>query len=251
MRVRYAFVQYPYGAWAWLCVFCAMLCDCVLPTGRGVRPKFILELVRYIFRVCTCGTVFGLDNLSSVSCMCMYVRRSACAARALYHSREYVCACVVQYMTWAAWAACVVYMTARACTYVLCLYHLHSVLAWTAGAMHRFRKPATCTGLHRLCLGLRAWARTLYLYTYSCTDCAQARVFGLARCTRTRTVLWHGQPGQCTFRARVHELARCTCTRTAFGMDSRGDAPIARWSSCLDSHAVLVELPVQYLAWIA
>ena len=37
-------------------------------------------------------------------------------------------------------------------------------------------------------------------------------------------------------------------TRTAFGMDSRGDTQIARWSTCLDLHAVLV--PVQYLAWI-
>ena len=46
---------------------------CVLPTGRGVRPEFIPELVRYIFRVCTHGTVFGLDSPSSVSCMCMCV----------------------------------------------------------------------------------------------------------------------------------------------------------------------------------
>ena len=52
---------------------------CVLPTGRSVRSEFVMELVRYIFRVCACGTVFGLDSPSSVSCMCMYmcVRRSA------------------------------------------------------------------------------------------------------------------------------------------------------------------------------
>ena len=39
------------------------------------------------FRVCTYGTVFGLDSASCVSCMCVCVRvwRSACAARALYH----------------------------------------------------------------------------------------------------------------------------------------------------------------------
>ena len=60
---------------------------CVFPTGRGVRPEFIPELVRYIFRVCTCRTVIGLDSPSSVSCMCcVCVRRSACAAQALYHS---------------------------------------------------------------------------------------------------------------------------------------------------------------------
>ena len=46
---------------------------CVLPTGRGVRPELILELVS-TFRVCTCRTVFGLDSASrSVSCMCMCV----------------------------------------------------------------------------------------------------------------------------------------------------------------------------------
>ena len=41
--------------------------------SRDVRSEFILELVRYMFRVCTRGTVFGLDNPSSVSCMCMCV----------------------------------------------------------------------------------------------------------------------------------------------------------------------------------
>ena len=80
-----------------------------------------------------------------------HVQTERCTTR-----REYVYACVEQYMAWAAWAACVVYMSACACTYVLCLYHLHSILAWTAGAMHRFRKPAECTGMHRLCLDSRA-----------------------------------------------------------------------------------------------
>ena len=51
----------------------------------------------------------------------------------------------------------------------------------------------------------RAWARTLYLYSY--------RIF-------------HGQPRWCTDRtmASVFGLARCTCTRTVFGMDSQGDS---------------------------
>ena len=40
------------------------------------------------FHVCTYGTVFGLGNASSVSCMCVCVRvwRSSCEARALYRS---------------------------------------------------------------------------------------------------------------------------------------------------------------------
>ena len=53
--------------------------------------------------VCTHGTVFGLGSASSVSCMCVCVfvhsgRRvqlERCTTR-----REYVYACVVQYMTW-------------------------------------------------------------------------------------------------------------------------------------------------------
>ena len=55
-------------------VFFVRCCAAVysLP-GRGGRSEFILELVRYIFRVCTCGTVFSLDSPSSVSCMCMCV----------------------------------------------------------------------------------------------------------------------------------------------------------------------------------
>ena len=78
------------------------------------------------FHVCTCGTVFGLGGASSVSCMCVCVRRSACATRALYHSPcVRVCVrCTVYGMV--AWAACVVYMSVT-CTYVLCVYHLNSV----------------------------------------------------------------------------------------------------------------------------
>ena len=55
-------------------VFSVRCCATVysLP-GWGVRSKIILELMRYIFRVCTCGTVFSLDSPSSVSCMCTCV----------------------------------------------------------------------------------------------------------------------------------------------------------------------------------
>ena len=41
VRVRYACVKYLYGAWA----------CCVLPTGQGVRPELIMELVCYISHV--------------------------------------------------------------------------------------------------------------------------------------------------------------------------------------------------------
>ena len=51
------------------------------------------------FYVCTCGTVFGLGSASSVSCICVcvyggrHVKPEHCTTR-----REYVHACVVQYM---------------------------------------------------------------------------------------------------------------------------------------------------------
>ena len=60
---------------------------CVLPTGRGVRPEFILGLVRYIFasvRAVRC-LAWAVRAVYLV-CVCARVRRSARAARALYHS---------------------------------------------------------------------------------------------------------------------------------------------------------------------
>ena len=42
VRVRYACVQYLYGAWAWAAYSLV---------GQGVRPELILELVCYISRV--------------------------------------------------------------------------------------------------------------------------------------------------------------------------------------------------------
>ena len=99
----------------------------VLPTGRGARPKFILGLVGYIFacvRAVRC-LAWAVRAVYLV-CVCVCVRRSACAARALYHSPSVrVCVrCTVYGMV--AWAACVVYMSVT-CTYVLCVYHLNTV----------------------------------------------------------------------------------------------------------------------------
>ena len=62
--------------------------------GRDVRSEFVLELVRYILRVCARGKAY----VRAVRCsvweaeavyfvrVCVYVRRSACTARAFYHS---------------------------------------------------------------------------------------------------------------------------------------------------------------------
>ena len=54
----------------------------------GVHGQNLYWACALHFRVCTYGTVFGLGNASSVFriCVCVYVRRSSCAARALYHS---------------------------------------------------------------------------------------------------------------------------------------------------------------------
>ena len=45
---------------------------CVLLTGRGVRPEFLLACALHL-HVCTYGTLFGLGSASSVSCMCVCV----------------------------------------------------------------------------------------------------------------------------------------------------------------------------------
>ena len=49
--------------------------------GRDVRSEFRVELVRYMFCVCTCGTVFGLDSPSRVyfTCMCVYTAVGMCS----------------------------------------------------------------------------------------------------------------------------------------------------------------------------
>ena len=80
--------------------------------------------------------------------------------------------------------ACVFYMSACTCTYVLCLYRLYSVLTWTARTMY----------LSFLCLCLHVRTVLVLLHSVYCasTPC---------------TVFWHGQRGQCTYFARA-----CTCT---------------------------------------
>ena len=54
----------------------------------GVYGQNVYWACALHFHVCTYGTVFGLGNASSVSCMCVCVRvwRSSCEARALYYS---------------------------------------------------------------------------------------------------------------------------------------------------------------------
>ena len=219
-------VQYPYGARHGRVFFCAVLCGCVLPTGRGVRSEFILKLVRYIFRVCTCGTVFGLNSPAVyLLCVCVDVRGLACAARALYNSSGVrVCVrCTVFGMGSLGGVRSLHRVLVLARTYCACTVFWHG----KQGRCTDLRKPAACTGMdspgdepiglsptcssshavlvyvpfngmdslsnipivpacvsshavlvsilhlartagvmHRSRDGLRAWTRTLYLYTY-------------------------------------------------------------------------------------
>ena len=177
VRVRYACVQYPYGTRAWPCVFSAVLCGCVLPIRSGCKVRtYTGACALHVPRV---YAWYGVRLGQPKQCIlyvyvCMYggrhVQLERCTTR-----REYVYVSVVQYMAWAAWAACVIYMGVCACTYVLCLYHLHSVSAWIAWAMYRFAYTRvlervlgwTAWAMHRLRLGPHARARTLYLYTDS------------------------------------------------------------------------------------
>ena len=140
--MRYACVQYstrtgpehglrtPYGAG---CTARIYIGACALHFSR--------VYVRYGFRL-------GQSEQCNLYVhVCVYggrhVQPERCTTR-----REYVCACVVQYMAWTAWAVCVVYTSACACTYVLCLYHLHSVL-YTCTVFWR-GQPGQCTYLARV-----------------------------------------------------------------------------------------------------
>ena len=184
VRVRCACVQYPYGAWAWTdlpCLFvrASAVRMCTVPEldlgmaayslPGGVYRQNLYWACALHFRVCTCGTVFGLGSASSVSCMCVCVRRSACAARALYHSPCVRVCMRVLYSIWhgslsgvrsihesylhvctmrepleqcLAWLVRAMYLSCS-CLYcaciiaqcVLCLYPLYSVLAWPARGM--------------------------------------------------------------------------------------------------------------------
>ena len=78
--------------------------------------------------------------------VCMYGGRHVQSERCITR-RECVYACNVQYMAWAAWVACVVYMSTCACTYVQCLCHLDSVLTCAAWRCTDLSKPAACTGM--------------------------------------------------------------------------------------------------------
>ena len=162
--MRYARVQHPYGAWAEPCAFCVVLCGCVLPIRAGCAVIIYTEACALHFPrvcmrygVCAFGTVFGLGSPSSVYCTCMRV----CTAVGMCSPS------VVPLVVSTCMCACIVYSMGslggvRSVHECLCLYVrtvLVKCLAWTAWAMHR------------LCVGLRAWA---------CTLCVNS--------------LWHGQP---------------------------------------------------------
>ena len=142
---------------------------CVLPTGRGVPPEFILGLCATFSRV---YVRYGVRLGQCEQCIlyvCVCVRRSACAARALYHSPCVRVCMRVLYSIWhgslsgvrsihesylhvctmrepleqcLAWLVRAMYLSCS-CLYcaciiaqcVLCLYPLYSVLAWPARGM--------------------------------------------------------------------------------------------------------------------
>ena len=233
----------------------------------GMWSEFKLELVRYIFRVCTCGTVFGLDSPSSVSCTCMCVCTAVgmcspsvvplvvgtCRRACTVYGMEslggvrsiHECLCLyvravllplVQYfgmdslgdapilrrpaclgvhavrvLTWTAWAAYVVYMSACA------MFGMDSL-----GDAPIVRRPA--------CLDSHAVLVHVQFMTWT-TWAAYAVYMGACGCTYALclyNVFGMDSPGRCTdcAYARVLGLARCTCTRTVFGMDSLSNARV-------------------------
>ena len=208
VRVRYACVQYPYWAWAWLRT----------PYRAGCTARIYTWACALHFRVYTCGTVFSLGSGSSVSCMvCVRVCTavgmcspsvvplavSTCkrtlyitwhgglgGVRSIHECYLHVSTVRVPLEQLLAWLARAMHLSCS-CLYsycaciigqcVLCLYSLYSVLAWPARAMYL---------LARVCP--RTMLVPLYSVYCACTPC---------------TVVCHGQHGQCNYSARV-------CTRT-------------------------------------
>ena len=202
--------------------------------GRGVWSEFMLELVRYIFRVCTCGTVFGLDRPSSVSCTCMCV----CTAVGMCSPS------VVRLVVSTCMRACTVYGMdslggVRSIHECLCLY-VRTVIVplvqcfgiGSLGDASILRRPA-CLGLHAVrVLAWTAWAAyVVYMIACACT-------YALCSCN-----VWHGQPERCTDCAytRVLGVTRCTCTCTVYDMDNLGGVRSVHEWLWLYVHTVLVQ----------
>ena len=116
--VRMRTVQYPDGARAWA----------AYSLQGGVYGQNLTWRLSALFCVCMCGTVFGLDSASSVSCMytCVFMAVGMCSPS--------VVPLIVStgmralYSIWPGRPGRrAVFMSVCACTYILCLYRLHSV----------------------------------------------------------------------------------------------------------------------------
>ena len=177
---------------------------CVLPTGRGVRPEFILGLcatfssvyVGYdvrlgqceqcILYVCVC-TAVGMYSPSVVPLAvstCMRALYSIWhgglgSVGSIHECYSHVCTVGVPLEQCLAWLVRAMYLSCSclycACTIAQCvlgLYSLYGVLAWPTRVMYLLTRACTCTVL--------VPSHSVY---GACTPC---------------TVIRHGQPGQCT-----------------------------------------------------
>ena len=176
----------------------------------GCTARIDTGLVRYIFtcvRPVRC-LAWAVRTVYLI-CMCVCVRRSACASRALlstctralysiwhgglggvgsvHECYLHVCTVRVPLKQCLAWLVRAMYLSCS-CLYctctiaqcVLCLYSLYSVLAWPARVMYLLTRVCTRTVL--------VPSHSVYC---ACTPC---------------TVIRHGQPGQCTCILCLHLL---------------------------------------------
>ena len=214
---------------------------CILPTGRGVRPEFILRLVRHIFASvravqCSAWAVQAVQAVHLV-CVCVCTAVGMCSPNVVPLA---VSTCMrALYSIWHGGLGGV--RSVHECYLHVCTVRvpLEQCLAWLARGCTYLARACTRTMLVLvLCLySYCACTRTvivLVLSLYHCTVCIVlvplVQCSGMAstgnvptcpHCPRTVlvtlhsvycacifcTVVWPGQHGQCTCLARV-------CTRT-------------------------------------
>ena len=155
------------------------------PYRAGCTARTYTGACALHFRVCTCGTVFGLDSASSVSCMCMCVCTvvgmgspsvvplvvSTCM-RALYSIQYFSVARTGDVPILLVLVLARMYCACTIAQCALCLYLLYSVLAWPARAMYL---SCPC-----LCLHVRIVLVPLHSVYCACTPCT---VLFLYQCT--------------------------------------------------------------------
>ena len=181
---------------------------CILPTGRGVRPEFILRLVRHIFASvravqCSAWAVQAVQAVHLV-CVCVCTVVGMCSPNVVPLA---VSTCMrALYSIWHGGLGGV--RSVHECYLHVCTVRvpLEQCLAWLARAMY-----LSCSCLYSYYACTRTvLVRVLCLYSYC--DCTRTVLVPLhsvyCACTPC-TVFWHGQHGQCAYLPALS--SNCAC----------------------------------------